>query len=94
MDAALRLSAQRIRDDHISIYDDYDDRARRRRTLADLPPLHTLSNREWLAALDAEDDIPPLDAAPAAEWQIGGIGAADELAGFGGMDATGSEDHE
>ena len=83
MDAALRLSAQRIRDDHISIYDDYDDRARRRRTLADLPPLHRLSNREWLAALDAAADFPPLDDDP-----------ADELAGFGGMDATGSEDHE
>ena len=73
---------------------DYADRARRRRTLADLPPLHTLSNREWLSALDAEDDFPPLDDDPAADWQIGRFGAAAALDYFGGLDATGSEDHE
>ena len=70
-----------------------DDRARRRRTLAELPPMHRLSNREWLAALDAADDYDPRDDDPPEEWQIGGYGAADDL-DFGGLDATGSEDYE
>ena len=65
---------------------DDDARGRRRRTLAELPPMHTLSNREWLAALDADDDR--------ADFELPAADLTDDLADFGALDFTGSEDYE